>query len=736
MCPIPATPVRRPSGLRALLLPLFVALSLVPSLLSAGPYRYPGAPRGDVVDDYHGTPVADPYRWLEDSESPEVQAWIEAENAFTRQYLGRTGTVETISERLRAKLDYPRYGLPTEENGVLFFSKNDGLQNQAIQYVQRGVEGTPRMLLDPNKLREDGTASLSGRSVSPDARFMAYGISLSGSDWQEMRLLDVETGQDLPDVIPNLKFSEAAWTADSKGFFYSRQPTPGTVPAGDEHYYPKLHYHRLGDDPAKDEFIYDRPDMKEAGFAPWVSPDGRWLVVTVWAGSGEKNETYFMPLTGGNRKLEPLFTGFDGAYDLVGSRGDRLFFNTNRDADRRRIVAVDASRSGPVTMETVVPEGKDVITGASIVNGELWVETLHNAHSRVVAYDTGGRMMGEIELPAPGSVSWSGRPESDVVFVSFTSYLYPSSVFRFDFGTRKLVLHFDPGVDFDRDAYTTRQVWYESKDGTLVPMFLVHRKNLVLDGNNPVLLEAYGGFNISMTPYFSATRLFWLEQGGVYAMPNLRGGGEFGKEWHEAGMLEKKQNVFDDFIAAAQYLIDSGYTRPGRLAILGGSNGGLLTSAVEMQRPDLYGAVIVQVPVADMLRYHLFTVARFWIPEYGSSEDPSQFKFLYAYSPLHNVKPGTRYPSTLVLTADSDDRVHPGQARKLAAALQAANGSDMPILIRVETRAGHGGGKPITKIIEETADTYAFVMHELGMDLREGGAPGRRGRGSAAAPRR
>jgi len=704
----------------SLVLTLLLLVASAPSLLAKG-FSYPTARRSDQVDDYHGTRVADPYRWLEDSEAPEVKSWIDAENAFTNAYLDKTGLVKQIRERLRARLDYVRYGMPGEEQGVIFFTKNDGLQNQSIVYVQDGLNGEPRLLLDPNKLREDGTAAMTSKSVSPDAKYMAYCISLSGSDWQEMHVMDVATGQNLPDVIPNLKFSEAAWTKDAKGFYYTRQPKPGTVPAGDEHYFPKLFYHRLGDDQEKDTFVYDRPDIREAGVSPSVTDDGRYLVVTVWLGSSTKNEVYFAPIGAGTvSKLRPVFTGFDAAYDFIGSSGDKFYFNTDRGAPNRKIVAMNVSKPKLSAMEPIIPEGKDVITGASIVNHELWVETLHNAHSRLVAYKLDGTRIDEVPLPAIGSVSWSGRPESDQLFVGFTSFLFPFTVYRFDFQSRTLVPLYEPHVDFDRTAYTTRQVWYESKDGTLVPMFLIHKKNIALDGKNPVILNAYGGFDISMTPYFSASRLFWLEQGGILAVPNLRGGGEFGKAWHEAGMLEKKQNVFDDFIAAGEYLIANGYTTSKKLVIEGGSNGGLLTSAVEMQRPDLFGAVIVQVPVADMLRYHLFTVARFWVPEYGSSDDPNQFKFLYAYSPLHNVNPGASYPPTIVLTADTDDRVDPGQARKLAATLQADNASEHPMLIRVETRAGHGGGKPISKIIDETADTYAFVMHELGMTLKNG----------------
>jgi prolyl oligopeptidase len=545
---------------------------------------------------------------------------------------------------------------------------------------------------------------------------VAYGVSLSGSDWQEIYIRNVKTGKDLPDRIPHVKFVTAAWTSDNKGFYYSRQPTPGTVPAGDEHYYPKIYHHELGDDPANDVFIYERPEQKETIFEPKTTVDGRYLVLGIYKGSADNNEVFVMPLEDGSRQLRPMMTGFDALYRYVGSVGDDIFFHTNKDAPRGRIIAVNVNAPEPESWKTLVPEDRDVISQAVVANRRLVVETMHNAHDRLRMYALDGTFVRNVELPAIGSVrDLHGRPESDMLFFSFRSFVYPTTIYRYDFQAETLVEYRRPEIDFDREDYVTRQVWFESKDGTKVPMFLVHKRNLVLNGDNPTMIYGYGGFNVSMTPHFSSTRLFWLEQGGIYAVVTLRGGNEFGEEWHKAGMLENKQNVFDDFMGSAEYLIEQGYTRPGRIVIDGASNGGLLTAACAVQRPDLYGVVLTRVPVADMLRYHLFTVARFWIPEYGSSEDPEQFKFLYEYSPLQNVRPGVEYPSTLITTADTDDRVDPGQAKKYAAAIQAANASDKPMLIRIETRAGHGGGKPTTKRIKEWADIFGFTLKEMNL---------------------
>jgi len=704
---------------------LALAASLAPAA-TAGLPPYPETPRGSVVDDYFGVQVADPYRWLENSDDPAVAAWTEAENAYTEAFLAEGDLRPAIRHRLTELQDYPRAGVPMERGGRLFFTRNSGLQKQSVWMVQDGIEGTPQLLLDPNTWREDGTAAVSAIMPSPDGRLVVYAVSLSGSDWEELHVRNVDTGKDTEDRIPYVKFTTPAWTPDNLGFFYSRQPTPGTVPAGDENYFPKIYYHRLGESYKQDAFIYDRPREREIGFDVTVTHDGTYLVVEVWAGSSTRSEIYALPLSEGFKKPRPVLTGFDANYHFLAKAGNLFYLLTDKDAPHYRIIGVDPARPDSAHWTTVVPEGPDVITTAQVADQALVVETLHDARSRLALVSPDGGSYKQLDLPDLGSVGRiRSRPGSDWLAFAFTSFLFPTTVYRYDFARGELAPFYRPQIDFDRDAYVTRQVWFESKDGTKVPMFLVHRRNLVLNGNNPVLLTGYGGFDISMTPRFSTSTLFWLEQGGVYALVNLRGGGEFGEAWHRAGMLEKKQNVFDDFIAAAEDLVTQGVTRPERIAIWGGSNGGLLTAACEVQRPALFGAVVIGVPVADMLRYHQFTVARFWIPEYGSSEDPVQFKFLYAYSPLQNVKPGVRYPATLVTTADTDDRVGPGQARKLAATLQADNASGNPILIRIDTRAGHGGGKPTQKWIEERADIYAFILKSLGLPVRTPPTPWR-----------
>lgn len=693
----------------------FVAATFA-SPLYATSITYPETKDDGTIDNYHGEKVADPYRWLEDASSKATSDWTDAQNLATREYLDDIPGRDELRKRFEELLNYERIGVPYELAGKVFFTRNTGLQNQSVYYVQDGLAGEPRVLLDPNTLREDGTGAVRSVSYSENAKYMAYGISWSGSDWQEIHVRDVETGEDLPDVIEHTKFTTPAWTHDHAGFYYSRQPTPGTVPDGEEHYYRKLYYHRLGDDVSDDELIYERPEHKEHGFSAAISEDGRFLVIFVWRGSAEDNEILIRDLADPDGEIMDLMVGFDASYSFVGSKGNRLFFTTSLDAPRNRVIAVDFLNPERENWATIVPQGRDIIRAVSHVNDQLIVHSMHNASSKLDAYSLSGKHLAQIKLPTVGSLGGiSGHADSDRAYVNFASFAYPTTSFSLNFETYELEVFRKPNVDFDPESMTARQVWYESKDGTKVPMFLIHKRNLVLNGEIPVILYGYGGFNVSLTPVFSASRTAWVEQGGMYAIPSLRGGGEFGEEWHKAGMLEKKQNVFDDFIGAAEYLINQGYTNPSRLAIQGGSNGGLLTAACMVQRPELFGAVLTQVPVVDMLRYHLFTVARYWIPEYGSSEDPEQYKFMKAYSPLHNVVEGEQYPSTMVTTADTDDRVDPGQAKKYAATLQAKNGSDKPMLIRVERRAGHGAGKPISKRIDEMVDIYSFVMKELGM---------------------
>jgi prolyl oligopeptidase len=693
----------------------FVFLVLSAAALSApllaDPPKYPAARKADTVQDYNGTKVADPYRWLENADDPETVRWVDAENALTRAYLDGPRR-EAIKERLTRLVDYPRVSVPEKQGTRYFYSKNTGLQNQSVLYVREGLSGQERVLLDPNALSPDGTVALAGTGITQDGALLGYSLSRSGSDRQEILVRDVATGKDLPDKVQWAKFSAITWTPDKKGFYYTRFPTPGTVPAGEENYSAQIWFHRLGEAQDKDTLVFQSPDRKEIVWGASLTLDGRYLVLTGFEGSSDKSEVWVADRQG-DGKPQVLFKGFDDAYTFAGDAGGRLFFMTDKGAPLWRLVSVDVARGARETVP-VLAEGKERLEAAGIINGQVVVKRLRDASNRLAIHDLGGRLVKEIDLPALGSVSTiTGEADDTEMFFDFTSFAYPVTPFRYDFKTGQTseFAHVDAKVD--ASAYEVKQAWFPSKDGTKVPMFLVHRKGLALDGRRPTILYGYGGFNVSMTPAFSASKVFWLEKGGVYALANLRGGGEYGEAWHQAGMLEKKQNVFDDFIAAAQWLVESGYTSRDRLAIQGGSNGGLLVGAALTQRPDLFGAVICQVPVADMLRYHLFTVGRYWIPEYGSADDPTQFAFLYRYSPYHNVKEGTAYPPTLVTTADTDDRVAPGMAKKFAARLQAATAGEAPILIRVETKAGHGGGKPISKQIDETADIYAFLWKTL-----------------------
>ena len=682
-------------------------------------FAYPPAARGDVSEDYFGTKVADPYRWLEKADDPATVAWVTAENALTRSVLDRPER-EAIKARLTELYDYPKISIPEKKGNRYFFFKNSGLQNQSVYYVQEGPNGEPRVLIDPNTMSSDGTVALTNTSPTKDGRLLGYAISRSGSDRQEISVRDVATGQDLPDKIVWVKFSGIAWTPDGKGFFYTRYPQPGTVPAGEEHYFPKLYYHRLGDPQDKDAMFFEKPTEKEVTIGGSVTYDGRWLVITPNKGASNKTELWVLDLSKKGAKPVPVFTGYENAYNPAEIVDGRLYTWTDRGAPLGRVIAVDLKRlpkdNRDAPFVEVVPEGKDTLQTAYIVNKKLVLQHLRNASSALAVHSLTGKVEKEIALPGIGTVGGlTGDADQTEMYVAYSSYTQPPTNFRYDFGKGELVLFQKTDAKVDPSAYETEQVWYPSKDGTKVSMFLIHKKGLAKDGNRPVYLYAYGGFNISQTPGFSGTRYVFLEKGGIVAIPNLRGGGEYGEAWHTAGMREKKQNVFDDYIAAAEWLISSGYTKKERLAIAGGSNGGLLVSAVEMQRPDLYGAVICQVPVADMLRYQKFTLGRYWIAEYGSSEVAGDFPFLYKYSPYHNVRDGVAYPATLITTADTDDRVDPGHSKKLAARMQAAQGGDQPVLIRVETKAGHGGGKPTSKILDEQADVWTFVFWKLGV---------------------
>jgi len=680
--------------------------------------HYPPAHTVDVVDDYHGTKVADPYRWLENPDSADTRAWIEAENKLTRSFLDDIPVRAKIKQRLTELWNYPKYGAPVKEGGRYFFSKNDGLQNQSVLYVQDSLDGQPRVLLDPNKLSADGTVALGGMSISHDGKLLAWATNVSGSDWRTWYVRDIDTGKDLPDKIEWSKFSGASWDKRDRGFYYSRYDAPA---AGQEleqaNYYQKLYYHKVGTPQSQDVLVYQRPDHKDWGFGGDVTEDGRYLIISVWKGASDRNALFYKDLTRPGSKVVELLTDFDAQYRFVGHDDDVFYLQTDKDAPRGRLVAMDITDPAQNNWFELIPESEMTLQDVSMINGDEFVATfMKDAHSVVRRFDHHGRPLGEIALPGIGTVSGVGGHRQDTeTFYTYTSFLAPPTIYHYDFTTGKSTVFRKPELKFDFSPYTTEQVFATSKDGTRVPIFLVHRKDAKLDGRNPTLLYGYGGFNISLTPYFSISRLAWVEMGGVFAMATLRGGGEYGQKWHEAGMLANKQNVFDDFIAAARYLIDSKWTSTPKLAIQGGSNGGLLVGAVVDQQPGLFGAALPAVGVMDMLRYQKFTIGWAWVPEYGSSDDPEQFRWLYRYSPYHNIKAGTCYPAVLATTADHDDRVVPGHTFKYIARLQAAQGCDNPILVRIETKAGHGGGKPTDKIIDEITDQWAFLWKVLGM---------------------
>ncbi|PIK84609.1 prolyl endopeptidase [Synechococcus sp. 60AY4M2] len=675
----------------------------------------PSHPDPTVVDFYHGQAVPDPYRWLEDLDSEQTRAWIEAQNRLTFDYLQRIPARQRLLERLRQLWNYEKYSQPFKEGNRYFYFKNDGLQNQSVLYTQESLEGEARVLLDPNTLSEDGTVALSGIAISRDGRYLAYGLSRSGSDWQEWKVRDIETGEDLPDHLRWIKFSGASWTLDGQGFFYSRydEPAPGSEYES-ANYFQKLYYHRLGTPQSEDLLVYHRPDQKEWGFAGGVTEDGDYLIISVWRGTDPKNLLFYKDLRDPSSPVVELIREFQAEYAFVGNDGSRFWLLTDLQAPRRRLVAIDLDNPGQ--LQEVIPEAEETLQGVSLIHNQFVAFYLKDAHTQIRTFALDGTYLGEIPLPGLGSASGFGGKRHDTeTFYTFTSFTTPPTIYRYDFTSGRSTLFRQPQVDFDPQAYEVQQVFYASQDGTRIPMFLVHRRGLARTGDHPTLLYGYGGFGISLTPSFSVGLVAWLERGGVYAQPSLRGGGEYGEAWHQAGTKLNKQKVFDDFIAAAEWLMANGYTNPSKLAIAGGSNGGLLVGACLTQRPDLFAAALPAVGVFDMLRFHKFTIGWAWISEYGSPEDPEEFKALYAYSPLHNLKPGTAYPATLITTADHDDRVVPAHSFKFAAALQAAQGGSQPILIRIDTKAGHGAGKPTAKLIEETADRWAFLVQVLGI---------------------
>jgi prolyl oligopeptidase len=688
------------------------------------PPDYPTTRQADVVDDYFGTKVKDPYRWLEDDNSPETKAWVEAQNAVTFAFLESIPERAAIRERLTELWDYERYGLPSREGPWYVFSRNDGLQNQSVMYRTKALEAAPEVLLDPNTLSEDGTVALApgGTAFTDDGRYLAWATSSGGSDWRTWRVREVATGKDRPDLVEWSKFSSAAWKKDGSGFFYSRfaEPEEGDALKG-VNKNQKICFHRVGTGQDEDVLVYERPDHPDWGLGANVTDDGRYCLVYQNEGTDPKNRIFLWDLEDPKGAIGPFLDAFDAQYEAVGNDGDLFYVRTDNGAGRYRLVAIDRRSPDPSRWRTIIPEDpeKAVLSSATLIGDRFVVVWEVDAHHVLRIHGKDGTVEREVALPGLGEVAVEGKRRHAEFFYSYMSWAWPTTIYRCDPTTGESTVFRKPAVAFGPDAWETTQVFYDSKDGTKVPMFLVHRKGLERDGQNPTILYGYGGFNISVTPSFSLSIVSWLEMGGVWAVANLRGGGEYGKPWHEAGRFGNKQNTFDDFTAAAEHLIRERYTSTPKLAIYGGSNGGLLVGAVLNQRPDLFGAAIPAVGVMDLLRFHEFTIGWAWKSDYGSSETKEGFETLIEYSPLHNVEPGTEYPAVLVTTADHDDRVVPAHSFKYAATLQPAQGGDAPILIRIETRAGHGAGKPTAKQIEDVTDKWAFLVRVLGMKLPE-----------------
>ena len=691
---------------------------------AAEPINYPETTTVDHIDNYHGVEVADPYRWLEDDvrESDEVKTWVEAQNEVTFAYLGDIPERDVIAGRMTELWNYERFGRPSKEGGRYYYSYNDGLMNQDQVFVQDALDAEPTLLLDPNAWSEDGTVALASYFPSPDGQHVAYLIQDGGSDWRVAQVIKVDTGEVLEDELEWLKFTGLSWAADGSGFYYSRYPE-----TSEEDKFQALnlnqavYFHRLGTAQADDELVFTDPDNPDWGYSANVSDDGRHLVITVWKGTDSRYQILHQDLTDPDSEPRFIIEGFDYDYSAIGSIGDEVYFRTNRDAPKNRLIAIDTTNPAPENWREIIPESDDVLDGVSLVGGKIIADYMQDAQTVVKIFELDGEQSGTVDLPGIGTAAgFGGKVDDPETFFSYTSFDTPTTVNRLDVETGEVTVFRQPDVPFDTSEYVVKQVFYESKDGTRVPMFISHRKDVKLDGTAPTMLYGYGGFNISLTPSFSITRFAWMEMGGIYAVANLRGGGEYGKAWHKAGTKLNKQNVFDDFIAAAEYLVDEEYTVPSRLAIFGGSNGGLLVGAVTNQRPDLFGAAIPAVGVMDMLRFQEFTAGRFWVDDYGSSDNAEEFEALYAYSPYHNIQAGAEYPAVLVTTADTDDRVVPGHSFKYAAALQKAQGGTRPVLIRIETRAGHGAGTPTEMIIDDYADRWAFLVKSLNMRLPEG----------------
>ena len=701
---------------------LFLCVSiLIPVFLTAAVsaqkrLEYPKAKKVNQVDNYHGTEVADPFRWLENPNSEDSRVWIEAQNKLTSSYLSEIPEREKIKKRLTKLWNYEKYSAPFKKGKRYFYYKNDGLQNQPVLYFANSVADKGRVLLDPNKFSKDGTTSLAGLSISEDGNIAAYGISKGGSDWREWRFFDINIGEHLPDVLKNIKFSSVSWTKDGKGVFYSRYPAPNEKTKLEEsNFNQKLYYHQLGTKQYEDKLIYQRPDNKELGIEGFVTEDGNWLIIYLFQGTAPSNQVYLKNLQMKNAKILPLIDKFENEYSFVGNIGQVFYFKTDKGAPLGQVVSVDVLAGKRIWRE-VIPQAEETLRSISFVNNMFVANYLKDAYTEIKIYDIKGHFLRNVKLPGIGSAGgFHGKRFDTETFYSYSSYNTPPIIYRYDMKTGKSTVFRKAKVSFNPAEYEVKQIFYPSKDGTKIPMFIVHKKGIKLNGLNPTLLYGYGGFNIPLRPSFSVSRLLWMEMGGIFAVANLRGGGEYGEKWHKAGTKLQKQNVFDDFISAGEWLIKNRYTSSKKLAIQGRSNGGLLVGAVLNQRPDLFSGAIPEVGVMDMLRFHKFTIGWAWTSDYGSAENADEFKALYAYSPLHNIKKGVKYPAVLITTADRDDRVVPAHSFKYASTLQEAQAGESPILIRIETKAGHGAGTPTSKRIEKIADIYGFLLKNLGV---------------------
>ena len=702
---------------------LLIALSCSLAAAQEKNIVYPETRTVDQTDDFHGIEIADPYRWLEDDvrTSKEVADWVEAQNQVTFGFLKSIPQRDAIEKRLTELWNYEKISAPFKRGGRYYFTRNDGLQNQSVVWMQQTLKDEATILIDPNSWSADGTVALSGMAFSDDGRFVAYGVQDAGSDWKTWRIMEIESKKILDDELKWVKFSSADWTPDSKGFFYARYPEPQQDAAFQSlNMNMKVYYHRVGTPQSMDVLVYERPDHPEWGFQNSVSEDGKYLILTVWVGTDDRYRIVVKDLTEPYGLPYELIDNFENEYSFVGNDDHILYFQTNVDAPNRRVIAIDLKKPERENWKELIPQTDNALTSVGIVGNMFVCEYLKDAKTQIRLHSMDGQFIREVEFPGIGSAGgFGGRRRDTETFYSFSSFALPPSTYRYNMITGESELLRQAQVRFNPDDYQTSQVFYTSKDGTRVPMFICHKKGIKLDGSNPTLLYGYGGFNISLQPGFSVSRLAWMEMGGVFALANLRGGGEYGEKWHKAGTKLNKQNVFDDFIAAAEYLIAEKYTSPKKLAIQGVSNGGLLVGACMTQRPDLYGACLPAVGVMDMLRFHKFTAGRFWVDDYGSADNPEEFQALIKYSPYQNLKAGVQYPATMVTTADTDDRVVPGHSFKFAAQLQASQSGRAPVLIRIETRAGHGAGKPTAKIIEEAADQWAFLVKTLEMDIAD-----------------